>query len=168
MEPNSLEARQQGPCRKVVRLIGDGSPMQHFLHRQATKPMRCGGSEGCGVEFNEQDTYTVEFNVNLAGTGSYEWISGGFAVSKSWSEGSTYTCEGEGATVAVWEAIAYTSYNVRETVVGNCVGQATEYTIYSPNDNNRGGPGFYCVRGDDYVRYKGDAYWQHNVKKGGP
>lgn len=169
LEPNGLEARQQGPCQKVTHLVDDGSPVQHILHRQVTSPMWCDGSEGCGVSFTEQDAYTISFNVDLIGTGSYEWISGGFAVSKSWIEGGSYDCKGDGAdVVAVWEAIAHTSYKVRKTVQGNCVGHATDYTIYSPNENNRGGRGFYCVRGKDYVRYKGDEYWEHDVRKGGP
>ena len=142
--------------------------MQHFLHKQVTQPMQCTGREsGCSVAFTESDSFTIGFNVNLQDPGDYGWISGGFSVSKTWTEGKTYTCSGEGDTVAVWEPLAFTSYRVKETGTGNCVGDFREYTIYSPNTNNRGSPGFYCVYGEA-VRNLGDAYWEHDIREGGP
>ncbi|KAI2618092.1 hypothetical protein GGR54DRAFT_606024 [Hypoxylon sp. NC1633] len=168
-DPTVDVKRDGGPCETSRFLVGDGSPVQHLLHRQVTEPQQCAGQPaGCGVSFQNGKSTSYAWNVGLSGTEGYGWINGGFSVTKTFTEGSSHSCPADNDAVAVWHAMAYTSYQVRTVYSGSCLDMDTApYTIYSPNENNRDSPGFYCVRGDA-VRNEGDQYWENNIRSGGP
>jgi hypothetical protein len=149
-----------------VVLVGDGNPHQNFLHKQISENNNCGAAPSCSVG----ETKTTSFTIGFSGGGS-KWVSGGFDVSKSWSTGNTYSCNGaKGDTVCIWYNTAHTAYTVRSTTTSSCYtpnnGQAGDpYVLKSPNSQNRGG-GYYCVIGT--CRAKGDEYWDNSGRAGGP
>lgn len=122
-----------------------------------------GPNANCILSYGKGGSFGVEVGIS----GEYEWISGGFAVSKEWSEEETHNCDGNpGASVCVWYRAAYTAYTVKNSYSGECLTSETEpYVMKSPNTNNAGGA-YYCVVGT--CREKGAEYWDENGPAGGP
>ncbi|KLO95439.1 uncharacterized protein LW93_7979 [Fusarium fujikuroi] len=147
-------------------LVGDGNPRQHYFHQQISEPIRCGNSRGCTVGKTDSESFTVGATFNV-GQDKY-WASMGFAVTKSWSTGNTYSCNGgQNETVCIWYNTAHTTYTVKETTraPGEYEKTTSIYDISSPNKNNKGGD-YYCVVG--HCKAKGDSWWDRNGRRGGP
>lgn len=88
----------------------------------------------------------------------FEWISGGFSVSKSYTQSESYLCNAEaGQTVCVWHNAPHTAYTVRNVRrVGFAVTYESDpFIMRSPKSADKGH--FYCVRG--HCRNRGDGYW---------
>ncbi|KAI0405221.1 hypothetical protein F4802DRAFT_597349 [Xylaria palmicola] len=158
------------PCAVVPVLVGDGSPKQHILHKQVTERVNCDAAPGCQVQFATEISTSFEWSLGLGGPGDADFITGGFAVSKTYTTASTFSCEsGPGGRACLWYGQGYTEYQVKNTYGGACGRHINTdvYSIWAPNDDNRSGPGYYCVT-DDACRYINDRYWQYNVRDGPP
>ncbi|KAH8891954.1 hypothetical protein GQ53DRAFT_823358 [Thozetella sp. PMI_491] len=170
-EKEPLKARDRPtPCTSQAVLVGDGSPKQHILHKQVTENMNCGTAAECGAESGTEISTTYEWSIGLTGLKEMEFISAGFAVSETITHSSSYPCTVEtGERVCVWYGQGYTEYTVKlQYSGGTCLNVNDDpYTIRAPNDQNKGGPGFYCVTGDA-CRNIDDRYWQDNVRDGPP
>ncbi|KAI1076217.1 hypothetical protein F5B20DRAFT_337342 [Whalleya microplaca] len=157
------------PCESSAATVGDGTPIQHILHKQLTESQHCSDSNSCSVAFTNENSLTFEWSAVLGPTDAI-FISAGFSVSESFSDSRQYTCDGsKGDVVCVWYGMAHTGYTVRNEYYGSCipVRSTDPYVIYAPNDNNVNGPGYYCVEGDA-CRTVDSEYWQYGVKTGPP
>ncbi|KAF5668652.1 hypothetical protein FHETE_5203 [Fusarium heterosporum] len=172
--PAAVQKREASPgpdCNIVTRtsMIGDGNPHQNYYLKQLSQIQRCGAADSCTVGYGTTWSITVGWTANAAAAG---WISGGFAVSQSWGDSSSYSCGGRrGDEICIWYNTAHTAYTVHNMFRDTCsVGNGWEpnsgsFVMFSPNNQNRGG-GFYCVVGT--CRAQGDAYWDYNGRAGGP
>lgn len=178
--PGSLDQRQT-PCafpEYKTELVGDGDPHQNYYHvqlsvsvyqhvqrRKAKKkltqvPHVCNGAEECSIGHEVSQSYTVAWSGGVSG---FDFFSGGFEVSESYTTGNTYTCTAKtGQTVCIWYIVAHTAYTVDSwTEYPGCpTGQPIEKeraVIKAPNKNNAGGN--YDCRIDDECRTQGDNYW---------
>ncbi|KAJ4127885.1 hypothetical protein NW768_008165 [Fusarium equiseti] len=148
-----------------VELVGDGNPHQNYHHKQISESITCNNANACGVVKAKSESFTVGFSVSAGGPAD-NWISGGFEVSKSWTDANEYSCEGAaGDTVCIWYSTAHTAYTVKKLTSNPCTGTTKygPYIIFSPNKQNRGG-GYYCVNGA--CRAKDDEYWDYNGRAG--
>lgn len=129
--------------------------------------MHCASASGCRVDYQSSSGWTINWS---ASSKLNEWISGGFGVSRSWTTGQSYGCNGQrGETVCVWHSFAHTAYTVRDynLICGIKTYSGGNHVISSPNNDNKGG-GFYCVVGARYCRSLGEGYWDRNGRAGGP
>lgn len=159
------------PRVRLVERVGDGNPHQNSWHEQLTENMVCGSADECSTSEEKSHDVSVEWSVGLQGMESWGWISGGFAVSESWSTSITNTCTGGDTAdlVCLWYNTQHTAYTVktRHRACGEPKIKETEpYVIKSPNKNNIGG-GYYCVTGGA-CRNIGAHYWNNNGRAGGP
>lgn len=90
----------------------------------------------------------------------YEWISGGFDVSKSWDTSNSYGCTGQPHTsVCVWSNVAHTKYSVENVAANPCTRPQVSkpFRMMSPNKDNIGGYK-YCGHGK-FCQHIDAQYW---------
>ncbi|KAI3319580.1 hypothetical protein HD806DRAFT_538930 [Xylariaceae sp. AK1471] len=131
-----LGSRQSGTYITNTNLVGDGDPHQVDYGN-------------CSVSVTHE--HSVEFSFSVGG--AYQWISGGFSVAETFTDGEAHECGGdEGDRVCVWRTYKYTAYTVAETTCYQFNGltydctTGSSFVINSPNDCQPGN--FYCVTGD--------------------
>lgn len=129
--------------------------------------MACGAASTCTVGHSNIEAYSYGWSASVT---PFEWITGGFSVSKTISNGNDYTCGGEaGETICVWYNVAHTAYTAQNGAyspnTGSFSPKGDPLIIFSPNTNNKGG-GFYCVVGT--CRSLGEGYWVKSGRAGGP
>lgn len=140
--------------------------MTKKLTNKPKENINCGAAAGCSVGYERSISYSIGFSVSATVS---SWINGGFDVSKSWTTGNQYTCNGNTRdTVCIWYNTAHTAYTVRNYDYNQCTGSAArgKAVIHSPNAGNRGG-GYYCVVGASCIN-RGSSYWDRNGRAGGP
>ncbi|PNP78674.1 hypothetical protein FNYG_08020 [Fusarium nygamai] len=152
--------------RTRLELIGDGNPRQHYYHIQISETIDCGHSSGCNVGKTDSDSYSIQASYGF-GRDKF-WSNMGFSVSRSWSTGNSYTCNGlQNETACIWYNVAHTTYTVKAftTPPGGYKNQEKMeiYDISSPNKDNKGGK-YYCIVGN--CTFKGDAWWDRVGRKG--
>lgn len=83
--------------RTTSAKVGNGNPHQNPYHQQQTQTLPCGPGGSCSVSISKSHSisWTASEGVQLG------WISGGFSVSKSYTQGSSETCDGN-AGGKVW------------------------------------------------------------------
>lgn len=69
-------------------LVGNGNPHQNYYTNQLSQNMECGTPESCTVGQLQSVSYTIGWT---AAATAWEWLTGGFAVSVSWTTGDSYT-----------------------------------------------------------------------------
>ena len=119
-----------------------------------TGEIHCGDADTCSISAGEYESWTI--SADLSG-GSY--ISGGFAVEKSFETGTSWSCEDkEGSKICLWIKIAHTEYEIDEGTYNSCGGfkSGKKHRITSPNKNNKGGY-HECSVSD--CREEGAQYW---------
>lgn len=140
------------------------------MHKSLTK-----SSVQDPVECN-QDTCSIEHfpthHVIWFGEGTpWEYISGGFAVTRRVETGRHHLCEGkQGQHFAVWKKVGTTAYTVEDIAVHHVTGNKTYGThiLWTPNADNRGSY-YYCVYGKQYVAGAGDRWLDRSPNQpGGP
>lgn len=145
-----------GDCK--YELVGNGDPHQNYFHKQVTENINCGSAASCSV--SKLTSYTISYSVNAGGAVGF--ITGGFAVSESWTSGESYSCTGTpGEDLCVWVNIAHTAYTVKlpSDASTACTNQPYgPLVMESPNTDNEGG-GYYCVTGSA-CRGLGQGYWE--------
>lgn len=163
---DTLPAKKVSPrqCSSVTStdLSGNGNPHQNAWNSQLSETITCGQTAGCSVGRSNSKSHTVSFSATAK---LAQWISGDFSVSRSWTTGNSYTCNGAaGDKVCIWYNTMHTAYTVHNSLntVGSfgCHGDpivSPDFVLKSPNNNNAGG-GYYCVVGT--CRNKDDAYWE--------
>ncbi|EWG41254.1 hypothetical protein FVEG_03396 [Fusarium verticillioides 7600] len=161
------EHARQGAARTRLELVGDGNPRQHYYHIQISETIDCGPSSGCSVGRSDSESRTISASYNINGPEKV-WGSMNFGVSKSWSTGNSYTCNGvKNETVCIWYNVAHTTYHVKSFTIpfGGYKNQekVEEYDISSPNKKNKGGQ-YYCVVGN--CTFNGDNWWDRVGRKG--
>ncbi|KAI4198246.1 MAG: hypothetical protein LQ350_005408 [Teloschistes chrysophthalmus] len=137
--------------------IADGGPQgSAFRHWQVTENIDC-GTDGCSVGKLKSHTFGIE-----AGIGGFSVenvpVPVQFGVTKSWTSGETYTCDGKGEKVCVWLKVAYTTFKAKWNDGPSCSGNRDPGELTFPNKNNEGGD-YYCVRGDT-CRSMDANYWE--------
>jgi hypothetical protein len=156
--------RHPNSAKKNTARVGDGNPHQNYFYIQVSETNTCSGGSDCSVAHTTSET--IGWTASMGGA---QWISGGFAVSESWTIGNSYSCSAHpGETVCVWHKVAHTAYTVQNVFVGStCLGteDTSDYILFSPNTNNVGG-GYYCVVGS--CRNYMDSYWVKDGRAGGP
>ncbi|KAF4626835.1 hypothetical protein G7Y89_g11321 [Cudoniella acicularis] len=161
LEPGiSLVPRQyqvydpQDQCCQVnckVQNVGDGNMHIDWQYTQVTEPLACNG-ESCNVGYTE--TYTTQWSIN-AGV-NVGFFTGGFAVSESFAQGDTNTCDGvAGDTVCVWRSVAYAAYTVQPDPSQPICNWNGNIVMRAPLTDNPGQ--FYCVK--NACRNINDNYW---------
>ncbi|KPM37924.1 hypothetical protein AK830_g8633 [Neonectria ditissima] len=163
----SMDKRLGGTCvsGRTTKLVGDGNPHQNYYLEQLSETINCGSADSCSVGESQSQSITVGFSVSAT---LWEWLTGGFDVSVSWTTGNTYTCTADaGETVCIWYNTAHTAYTVQNADSGPCLNSPVgdSFVLYSPNANNDGG-GYYCVVGT--CRSQTNGYWNYDGPAGGP
>jgi hypothetical protein len=129
--------------------------------------MDCGQLQ-CTVGFHQSTSFTIGFSASAT---AWEWLSGGFDVEVSIETGNDYSCTGQpGDYLAVWKKVGQTAYTVQNANLNQCAGtrpSGSPFVMWSPNGHDRG-IYFYCVKGRDYVRWKGDRWLDTTPTPGGP
>ena len=131
-----------------------------------TGKVECNKEGGdCYASVSKEESITIEASVGL----DFDWISGGFAVSKTRSAAEEYGCYGDDDdTVCVWSRIRHTAYTVRSHTEVSCGAPGNSvsepFVIRSPNKNNEA-VDWYCVINN--CRGKDDQYWELG-RAGGP
>ncbi|KAJ5825876.1 hypothetical protein N7474_003014 [Penicillium riverlandense] len=168
-EPPTLHKRQ-APCGQwssSTQIVGDGDPHQNYLHTQLSENVNCGEATSCTVGQTESISYTIGWSATAT---AFEWLTGGFSVSVSWTTGNTYSCTGSSNdTVCVWYNTAHTAYTVQNGAYNDCTGFSPSggtLIMRSPNSNNVGG-GYNCIIGTS-CSSQGANYWDYNGPAGGP
>ncbi|PCG96925.1 Hypothetical protein PENO1_065820 [Penicillium occitanis (nom. inval.)] len=161
-----LDERQCGIWSASSQVVGDGNPHQNYYLKQLSENINCGAADSCSVGQTESVSYTIGWTASAT---AEEWLTGGFAVSASWTTGNTYSCNGgSGDTICVWYNTAHTAYTCENGEFNACTGfsgDGDNFVMYSPNSNNVGG-GYYCVVGT--CRSQGEGYWNYDGPAGGP
>ncbi|KAF5668797.1 hypothetical protein FDENT_11728 [Fusarium denticulatum] len=137
------------------------------LDETSQETIDCGQSSGCNVGKTDSESRTISATFNINGPEKI-WANMNFGVSKSWSTGNAYTCNGvQNETVCIWYNVAHTTYTVRAftTPPGGYKNQEKMeiYDISSPNKENKGGK-YYCVV--NKCKSKGDSWWDRKGRKG--
>lgn len=138
------------------------------------------GANTCEETTEKSYSVSVGFEFGAAAPEEY-WVSGGFSVQETWGDSDSQTCgSGVGGNTCVWYSTAYTqvSENLQREIFFRLADSAPKYTVQyqymtkcadttrdvggpvpikSPNKNNAGGKGFYCVVGT--CRGKDQGYW---------
>ncbi|KAI1195413.1 hypothetical protein F5X97DRAFT_345724 [Nemania serpens] len=163
-----LYSRQSGVYITTTNKVGDGNPHQVPWAQQISQNQGCGSASQCTVGVSYEHTLTYGWSVGVG----YEWISGGFSVEESFSDGETHECTAnKGQTVCVWRIYNYTAYTVTNQkcyyfngAASNCVTSGS-YVLSSPNKCQRGP--YYCKIGSQCT-WDGDGFWKPNTGFGGP
>ncbi|KAJ5612751.1 hypothetical protein N7510_005945 [Penicillium lagena] len=169
--------KRQAPCGQwssSTQIVGDGDPHQNYLHTQLSvsvlqnlENVNCGEASSCTVGQSESISYTIGWTASAT---AFEWLTGGFSVSVSWTTGDTYSCTGSSNdTVCVWYNTAHTAYTVQNGAYNDCTGfspSGSTLIMRSPNSNNVGG-GYNCIIGTS-CSSQGANYWDYNGPAGGP
>ncbi|ODA79745.1 hypothetical protein RJ55_05339 [Drechmeria coniospora] len=150
--------------------IGNGDPHQNYNAKQLSRKISCFGAKSCSVSENQSKSYTLTWS---ASSDVVKWISAGFSVSETWTTGSAHTCGGgRGDTVCIWYQTAFTAYTVQNRNVNfqcqKSMPLGGPKIIWSPNTNNVGGLGYYCVSGARFCHDQGSNYWTYDGPAGGP
>jgi len=98
--PNVFDKRQQS-CYSYRSsfMVGDGNPHQNFYDKQISENINCGAAPSCTAGHSVSKSYNIGFSTSAT---LDAWLSGGFAVGKSWTTGNSYSCTGgRGDTVCV-------------------------------------------------------------------
>ncbi|KAF2823107.1 hypothetical protein CC86DRAFT_469666 [Ophiobolus disseminans] len=154
----SLVKRQGGPCSiwtPMTRVVGNGSPKNWWLWKQVTDVNKCGTSEKCTIESGQYKAWTISASLG----GGNSWITGEFAVQKTYETGTSWSCEGKtGGQVCLWVKVAHTEYEVQDGSYNTCTGfrGGKKYRITSPNKGNTGG---YHECSSTDCRNEGVQYW---------
>ncbi|KAG5747388.1 hypothetical protein H9Q70_009931 [Fusarium xylarioides] len=159
------ENMRDGFSSSRKELVGDGNPRQHYLHKQLSEPIVCGPSPGCSVGRTDSESFTISGTIN-PGRDKW-WGSFGFSVTKAWTTGNSYTCNGnQNETVCIWYKTAQTTFVVKEHKKAPGESQWTEsiHDVSAPNKNNKGG-NYYCVIGHG-CKAKGDSWWDRKGRNG--
>ncbi|KAI0191387.1 hypothetical protein EV127DRAFT_407331 [Xylaria flabelliformis] len=164
----ALFSRQSGVYITTTNLVGDGNPHQVPWDQQISTKQNCGSAAACSVTVTKEHTLTYGWSVGVG----YEWVSGGFSVEESFTDGESHECQGnKGQTVCVWRVYQYTAYTVADTkcyyfngVASGCT-TSKPYVLSSPNKCQKGG--FYCKTGSECSN-DGYGFWKPNTGFGGP
>ncbi|CEJ94272.1 hypothetical protein VHEMI09813 [[Torrubiella] hemipterigena] len=152
-----VDKRQTVNCQgfESSRLVGDGNPHQNFQITQKTEPFGCPGTSG-----SQGYSDTVGWSVN--GGANIPFISGGFAVSESHSQTTTFgsSCKGGNGFVLVngclQSAMALTAYTVNHCIHYSGKGcedledSCAVKIIYAPNSDGKGSHFFTSYTVDHY------------------
>ncbi|KAI1116085.1 hypothetical protein F5Y14DRAFT_407999 [Nemania sp. NC0429] len=164
----TLRTRQSGQYLTNTVLVGDGNPHQVPWDQQVSASQECGDASTCAVSVTTEHTIEYSFSIE----GAYEWISGGFSVGESYTDGESHECGGStGETVCVWRRYQYTAYTVADETCYYFNGAASDcttsdsYVTSSPNNCQTGE--FFCETGDT-CSSEGAGYWEENTGAGGP
>ncbi|CAL5868549.1 uncharacterized protein PFLUO_LOCUS2776 [Penicillium psychrofluorescens] len=156
-----------GQWSSDTQVVGDGDPHQNYLHTQLSENVNCGEATSCTVGQSESISYTIGWSATAT---AFQWLTGGFAVSVTWTTGDTYSCTGSSNdTVCVWYNTAHTAYTVQNGAYNDCTGFSPSggtFIMRSPNSNNEGG-GYNCIIGSSCTN-QGADYWDYNGPAGGP
>ncbi|KAH7128026.1 hypothetical protein B0J13DRAFT_646174 [Dactylonectria estremocensis] len=141
----------------------DNITTKSYHHKQLSETIDCREAESCSVGKMDSESFTIGWSVTGNEVGKKFFASFGLSVTKSWTTGNTYTCNGaRGQTVCIWYKTAHTSYKVRNMkpkwwgFIGPDEFEGKSYILNAPNKKNRGG-GYYCVV--DRCGAKGDEFW---------
>ncbi|KAF5579861.1 hypothetical protein FPCIR_10926 [Fusarium pseudocircinatum] len=164
---NFKNKMRKGFSQTRLELVGDGNPRQHYYHVQLSENVDCGESSGCSVGKTDSESRTISATFTLSGPEKM-WANMGFGVSKAWSTGNSYTCNGlRNETVCIWYNVAHTTYTVKAFTIppdGYKNQEKVEiYDISSPNNSNKGGK-YYCVV--NKCKNKGYSWWDRKGRKG--
>jgi hypothetical protein len=183
------EAGSKGTNACVVShtsyLAGNGNPHQNYVYTQKGDTFACPGT-------SSTQSFSVTVGWSVSGGISAPWISGGFSVSQSKTEGYSFNgaCLGDHNGLhadqgCLQQAMAMTAYTVDEWVEysGNCPGDRQNHrvgtaVIFSPNEDkghqwfasaNFGGF-LGCSWNNDQLKYAagppGTSDWFNNQQPG--
>ncbi|KAL2842474.1 hypothetical protein BJX68DRAFT_270652 [Aspergillus pseudodeflectus] len=83
-----------------TRLVGNGDPHQNYRYAQISQNIACGTAPSFSVGYQKTKSFTTGWPASSA---NVSWISGGLAVTKTWSSGNSYPCTpGRHETVCIW------------------------------------------------------------------
>ncbi|KAI1158759.1 hypothetical protein F5B18DRAFT_66758 [Nemania serpens] len=163
-----LRTRQSGQYITNTVIVGNGDPHQVPWEQQVSINQDCGSAASCAVSVTKE--HTIEYSISV-GAGA-EWISGGFGVAESFTDGESHECSANtGETVCVWRTYNYTAYTVADETCYYFNGAASDcttgdpYVTSSPNNCQTGE--FFCETGSGCTT-DGDGYWEPNTGAGGP
>ncbi|PWY75429.1 hypothetical protein BO70DRAFT_253382, partial [Aspergillus heteromorphus CBS 117.55] len=152
-------------------LVGDGNPHQNYLNKQLSPNTNC-TTTPCTLPSASPNSpsYSTTINWTSSATAAH-WTSGGFPVTQSWTtppSGNNHSCSGgAGDTVCLWYSTAHTAYTVQNEGVGSdgCAGDGgkglsnSQFVMFSPNKDNKGGGGYYCAVG--FCGGLGGEWWDY-------
>ncbi|CAK4031393.1 Hypothetical predicted protein [Lecanosticta acicola] len=154
---------------RVLEAVGDGDPHQVWFDKQVSETVTCSPDpeDDCQSGVGKEWSVTLEADLGLASEES--WINGGFSVAYTWGSSSSEVCgsHSAGRNVCIWYSQAFTAYTVQAFESNACTGRrkvGDPFVITSPNKDNVGGEGFYCVVGT--CRTNGQGYWHGSVPGG--
>jgi hypothetical protein len=150
-----------GPyCYLSTVLVDGGNPHINYYNEQVTPTVSgCDQQDTCTTGASQSTSFSWSLNFGTGG-GSPIWISGGFGVSKTVTNGVNEGCSAgpPNQNVCLWYQQAYVAYTVID-VWNNvlCGGTHSPYIMWSPTNGNACGLGYYCVVDD--CRSMGEGYW---------
>ena len=149
---NPIEISERESCRVTsgddTNLVGDGNPHQNWIYKQVSETTDCTGNPSSSTSITDTQTVDYSLSANVA----IGWFTGGFAVSESFSTGSTnsFGCATEDGgsqdgSLCVFERIQTTAYTAQtrscsnSTCSGNdCTDWSEPVIITAPNDLQAG------------------------------
>ena len=139
--------------------VGNGNPHIEYYNKQVSDTIHGCDQAGASCQASTSNSHTFGYSAT-GGITPFEWISRGFSVTESYTQGTSRGCSAgpPDHSVCLWYQQSCIAYTVRNVASGrSCGNTGGLYTLRSPMKGNACGKGYYCVV--NTCRTIGQGYW---------